>query len=111
LLEAASFPGNFAFHFLFCKTFLTFVFHIMLDPDPNPVLKPEPECISGSAEAKSCGSVQHWELCKNHLYTKHQNHPEASTVSCKQSLKSFSHAPEFFDPRMPPSAFTFQLHP
>jgi hypothetical protein len=37
MLEAALFPRKLASHFLF-------VFHFMLDPDPNPVT--EPECVS-----------------------------------------------------------------
>jgi hypothetical protein len=40
--QAALFPRKFASHF----RYFTFVFHLMLDPDQNPVPDPEPECIA-----------------------------------------------------------------
>jgi hypothetical protein len=43
MLEAALFPRKSGPLVL---DFLTFVLHFMLDPDPNPVLEPEPECIT-----------------------------------------------------------------
>jgi hypothetical protein len=42
LLEASLFPRKL---FSLFRFFITFVFHFLLDPDPNPVLKLEPECI------------------------------------------------------------------
>ncbi len=41
-MEAELFPRNLASNFLF----LTFEFHFMLDPGPNPVSETDPECIT-----------------------------------------------------------------